>query len=280
MNRIGWWLVDLLSRALEPGERDAVRGDFAESGESAASALRGVLGLIVRRQAELWKDWRPWVALIGGVAVAALPLSKLTFLLNGDLSEQLRTYWPYGVHSENGLTVTENVVSLTCRSLALLLWTWTGGFVLGSLSAGAIWLTGTLFYLALIHSFWVRLALSGDIVFGHVPLASIIPQAVLPFFGIATTAAVLAAIWGIIQGRRVRTLELRQALLLGVAATVLTSLVVWTDGWGERAHEVWSGGVWPAVPWQTRLRPLILASWPVGYLLASAMLRRWRRTHV
>ena len=33
MNRICWWLVDRLSRRLEPGERDAVLGDIAEWGK-------------------------------------------------------------------------------------------------------------------------------------------------------------------------------------------------------------------------------------------------------
>ena len=37
MTRIYWWLVDLLSRTLEPDERDAVRGDFAESGETGGA---------------------------------------------------------------------------------------------------------------------------------------------------------------------------------------------------------------------------------------------------
>ena len=34
MNGICWWLADIASRMLEPGERDVVLGDFAESGEA------------------------------------------------------------------------------------------------------------------------------------------------------------------------------------------------------------------------------------------------------
>ena len=59
MRGLCWWLVDVLSHALRPGERDAVRGDFAESGETGAQALRGLLGLVVRRQTEVWRDWPP-----------------------------------------------------------------------------------------------------------------------------------------------------------------------------------------------------------------------------
>jgi hypothetical protein len=45
MTRICWWFVDLVSRMLDPDEREAVRGDFVESGESGGHALRGVLGI-------------------------------------------------------------------------------------------------------------------------------------------------------------------------------------------------------------------------------------------
>ncbi len=60
---------------LEPDEREAVRGDFAESGETSGQALRNVLGLVLRRQAALWKDWRPWLALVGLVAPLGVLLS-------------------------------------------------------------------------------------------------------------------------------------------------------------------------------------------------------------
>jgi hypothetical protein len=35
MMRMCWWLVDIVSRTLEPDERDAVRGDLTESGRVA-----------------------------------------------------------------------------------------------------------------------------------------------------------------------------------------------------------------------------------------------------
>ena len=65
MTRICWWLADKFSRLLEPAEREAVRGDFAESGETGARALRDVTGLVIRRQASSWMDSRPWLVLIG-----------------------------------------------------------------------------------------------------------------------------------------------------------------------------------------------------------------------
>jgi hypothetical protein len=65
MTRVWWWLADMVSRLLEPDECDAVRGDLAESGATGGEALRDLLGLVVRRQAALWMDWRPWLALVG-----------------------------------------------------------------------------------------------------------------------------------------------------------------------------------------------------------------------
>jgi hypothetical protein len=72
MNRLCWWLVDLVSRGLEPDECDAVRGDLTESGETAGQALWQILGLFVRRQAALWLYWRPWLAVSFAVPLGIL----------------------------------------------------------------------------------------------------------------------------------------------------------------------------------------------------------------
>ena len=64
MSGFFWWLAGRVSLLLETDERRAVLGDLAESGESGWQALAGMLGLVARRQAALWCDWRPWAALI------------------------------------------------------------------------------------------------------------------------------------------------------------------------------------------------------------------------
>jgi len=71
----GWWLADQASRLLGQDEREAVRGDFSELGTTSATALREILGLVVRRQVGTWANRGPWLALVGLV----LPLG---FLLN------------------------------------------------------------------------------------------------------------------------------------------------------------------------------------------------------
>ncbi len=61
MNRLGWMLVDRLAMGLKPAERGVVCGDFVELGLQWHQALVELAGLIARRQAALWRDWRPRV---------------------------------------------------------------------------------------------------------------------------------------------------------------------------------------------------------------------------
>src|SRR5580693_9506279 len=88
MNRICWWLAELVGRMLEPSERESVRGDFAEAGEAGGPALLGVLGLVVRRQMSPWNGWRPWLALVGIVVPVGAFLTLSGVALSGgyDLS--------------------------------------------------------------------------------------------------------------------------------------------------------------------------------------------------
>jgi hypothetical protein len=64
MSSFCWWLAGRMSLLLPADEREVVRGDLAESGESGREALVQVLGLAARRQVAGWKNWRPWCALL------------------------------------------------------------------------------------------------------------------------------------------------------------------------------------------------------------------------
>ncbi len=76
----GWRFVELASRLLECNEREVVLGDLRETAERLCPAVIGVLGLALRRQAHLWKSWRPWLTGFG----VALPSSYL--LMGASLS--------------------------------------------------------------------------------------------------------------------------------------------------------------------------------------------------
>jgi hypothetical protein len=128
MNRFCWWLVERLSRRLEPGERDAVLGDIAESGETGHEALRDLLGLTLRRGAAVWREARSWLALAGLIA----PVGMLRGRESGWVLRQFRTILTQGVLAESAMTRTDYIVRLACGVLLIACWAWIAGLILGS----------------------------------------------------------------------------------------------------------------------------------------------------
>lgn len=268
MMRLGV-LLDILACCLEPAERDMVLGDIAESGEGIGAAMRDLLGLIVRRQASLWTFWRPWLALFGVSCLAGVPLSRIAFGLNVELGQQLMAYHKYGVHFETGLTAHQDLAFLLCLVGALVVWSWTCEFVLGALSGRAVWLTWSVFYLVVLNSAWARFVLAGNIILRDPRPLRLVLVTTLPL-SIAALLFSFPALFGAFVGGRRRVLLMRHAYLLASVVTIFTILTTWTSGWYESAHEVWSGGVWPGVPWPMRLLPFLLVSWPTAYLFATS----------
>jgi hypothetical protein len=271
MTRFGWSLLSVLARALEPAERDVVLGDFAESGEGVGSATRHLLGLIVRRQAGLWLYWRPWLALLGVSCLAGLSLSRIVFRLNVDLYKHAAGY-------ATSLSAREEVAFLLCLAGALMVWSWTGGFVLGSLSGRAVWLTWSVFYFVVLDSAFARFVLMGNIVLRNphtheTPLDSLqgtlrlLMATTLPL-RIPALLFLFPALFGAFVGVRRRILTMRQACLVGAMNTALTILTTWSTGWYDPAH---LPARFPGVPWSARLLPFLLASLPAACLLACSL---------
>jgi hypothetical protein len=269
MTRICWRFVDILSRILDTDERQVFRGDVAESGHGVARAIWDVSDLVLRRQIGLWTVWQPWLALVGIACLTGAPLSGIAFRLNVDLGQQLMAYFRYGVHFGTLLTPQQDMAWLLCLAFALLLWSWTCGFVLGSLSGRAVWVTWSLFYLMVLDFAWVRFILSGSIILRDPQPLRILMAASLPLQP-ATLLFSLSSLWGAFMGVRRRVLPWRTAYVLASAITIFTILVTWMSGWYETAHEVWSSGAWHGVPWTARLWPFVVVSWPIAYLLATA----------
>ena len=271
MMRVGWWLLSVLARALEPAERDVVLGDLAESGEGVGAATRSLLGLIVRRQVGLWLFWRPWLALFGVSCLAGLSLSRIVFRLNVDL-------FKYAAHYATTLTARQEVAFLLCLAGALTVWSWTCGFVLGSLSGRAVWLTWSVFYFVVLDSAFARFVLAGNIILRDLrthqtPLDSI--QGTLRLLMVTTLPLSMAALlflfpalFGAFVGVRRRILAVHHAALIGSVNTALTILTTWSTGWYDPAH---LPARWPLVPWSTRLLPFLLASLPAASLLACSL---------
>ena len=266
-----WRLVHGLSSFLEPAEREAVLGDFAESGLSGRRALGDLLSLLGKRQAALWAGWGPWVALIFLLVPVGYMLSESSLRLSGWFAIHLRTLWTTGERYHSGMTAGEEIIAMACQIGAVVLWTWTGGFTLGSLARKTAWVHGTLFFLAWLI-FGVSLLLRS---------VSLAPSRILQVFVFVLPALAMLApsIGGVRQGLRLGHLGKRQAILLMIASAVILGLAIWTGTWPDAAVERWSEGAYQArgIDWNAVVPRYALLSWPILYILAASA---WRHGSV
>jgi hypothetical protein len=236
MTAFGWSFVEAAARLLARDEREPVLGDLVEAGDSAWQGLLGVLGLVFRREAAQWKSWRPWVAGFG----VALPSS---FLLMG---VSLSVSWSYltlrcpELLQKSSLTLGSGTVVLLCKALLLIGWSWTGGFVVGSVSRRTLWTSTVLCCtpcLFCLSRFRVE-SLSRFCLF----------------------LFLLPAIWGVVQGFRISRVKLSSALVLAMAITLMR-----IPDWSGGAHRWWSPPHW-TLEWAL--------CWPAWYLVVTAWLAR------
>src|SRR5687767_3715641 len=134
MTRVCWSLVELVSRLLDRPERDVVLGDLAECGASASRTLREVLGLVLRRQAAAWLDWRPCFTLASVVIPIGLLLSHASRWWGITSAINLANYWvlwDFSYLSYPGYRndVIRMAVWIGGAWLTLIGWSWTSGFV-------------------------------------------------------------------------------------------------------------------------------------------------------
>lgn len=287
--KVGAWLIRRVIRTLEPDLQDAVVGDVAELKMGDRRAVCELLGLVLRRQAMLWRSWKPWLGLVGIVGLVGVILSHICVGVVRDLFFQVSIYWQYGVPYSSGLTEAQEFVSLVCGSLAVICFSWVGGFVLGSLSGDTLYVNRTLFCIVWFCSCGplMTLIILGRLLLNAlhlVPLRGMVVRnfSVFDFIFFAAFPLVLElllfllpALAGMRQGKRRRKLGMLRTLLLAVTVATLTALVTWIEGWRQVALERWSEGTWnPGGPsWEERLIPLLVVSWPVLYLLAMLRVR-------
>ena len=196
----------LAARLLEAKDREAIEGDLMESASGPWQALRDVLGLVLRRQALLWKNWRPWLAAFG----LALPGALLLMGLSLSVSTGCQLYaWIIGNYAyfdpkllhDTGLTPGPGVWSLICQVLLLIGVSWSAGFVVSSLSRRTLWISAALCLSPCAFCF-AR--------FRHQPVS---PFCLFLFL--------LPALWGARQGLQVHRINLPFAFVLAAAVTVL-----------------------------------------------------------
>lgn len=250
MTRTYSWLVDRLSRQLEPDERDAVCGDFAESGVAGGTAFRNMLGLVVRRQFALWKSCRPWLGLAGLVAPVGVLLVLFASKVVGALGQWVWNNAEYG--SELVSWEYSMAAVFMCTSVSLILWAWTSGFVLGSLARRTVWVHGAVFFLAL-SGFDIWMVSKSSLT---IAVPALMAQVIL---------LLLPAISGVRGGRRIGTLTVGQAVALALAVVTAQASWILIGIWGLSA-----GGV----RWLELLLGFGVLSWPTGYIVATAARQR------
>jgi hypothetical protein len=274
------WLVGKFSLALEPDERETVLGDFAESGTSASRALRELSGLVMRRQAITWQRWQPWLAL----AALAVPLGFVLSLVSRSWANGSAIYlwlyfdnWTWGYLDSPGARsdLLAFGANLCLSYLTLVAWSWTAGFVLGSLSRSAAWLNATLFAVILF---------AGTV--GTVTTATangnngaVFSEA---FYRVAYPILVrgILVVWPALRGVRASrtcpTFGFPGGLACALGVAVLTTLKApslsraLSFGWLSNSSSI------PVVPrsgWLLQLLPAAMA-WPAAFIFVRAI---WRR---
>lgn len=213
-----WQLVDLISQLLEPAEREVVRGDLMEAGENAWGSLAAVAGLVIRRDALLWKTWRPWLAAFG----LALPGSLLLMGFSISVSQAFERIMGPPIQRATGVAVGAGFWLLLCNVLLLLGWAWTGGFVVGVVSRRTLWISAAFSFAPCLFCL------------ERFRVASLSRFCLLIFLA--------PAILGVWQGLRVARIKLRPAIVLAAAVTALT-----VPAWSS--HGPWIPNLalsWPA----------------------------------
>jgi hypothetical protein len=222
-------------------EREAVLGDLIEAGEGAWQAMLAVLGLVLRREAEAWKIWRPWIAAFG----VSVPCSFLLMGASLSVSRALQNIFA----SSHGLVAHPSGspwLSVIPQALLLVGWSWTGGFVVGSVSRRTLWVST------------VSCLLPCMFCVSRFRVESLSPFCLLVFL--------LPAVWGASNGLRIGRIKRASAILLAVAVTLLSVPTLHIHG----------------EPWWSPPRWLIAMTltWPAWYLAAiSTKSRQKPDTH-
>jgi hypothetical protein len=225
-------MVELASRLLEGEEREAALGDLVEARERAWDALLDVSGLVIRRQALLWKSWKPWLAGFG----VALPSSFLLMGVSVSVSWSYQRLLCPNLLREGSLTRESGLLVLLWQALLLIGWAWSGGFLVGSLSRRTLWASALVCWSPCLFCL------------SRFRIGSLSRFCLLLFLA--------PAILGVVQGVRGSTLRMASALMVAVAVTIL--MIPALD---NGVHHWW------VVP---RIGLNWMLSLPAWYLVASA----------
>jgi len=270
---------------LDPREREVVLGDLAETGACGADALRGVLGLVIRRQAALWLDWRPWFAVGLIVVPIGVMLSHASRYWGESAAENIRHYWILWDFSYLGFPgwradLIRTIAGTGIAWLALFGWSWTSGFVIGRVSRRAIWTTMALLTIVVFAGTVGTFSVSRHNVADPGPYFHLVYVVFPRLF--RTFLVMVPAAWGAYRGARRPSLSLASTMAGLLMLTCLTALA----SRGLEGSVVFGRGAIPAetgpdgfIGSEDDPRPLwplsLLMMWPAAFIAATTGWRRW-----
>jgi hypothetical protein len=295
ISRTGWVLALWISSVLERAEREAVVGDLAESGESGVRVLVNVFGLVIRRQAAVWKDSHLWAVLF----ILVIPFSFMLCTVAQGVAGVSAVYtwmyannWDWGLLKSFGFwyVLGDAAMQLSLDCLMVVCWSWSAGLLLGCIrkavqptTRGALLLLLPLLQVVNAPQHWFHFWM---ILSGAPPMPAGDPNApvtaiafyrvIFPFIFLGIFVA-LPAIFGMRQPAVSAPRRFRRVLILGASVSVVTMLFRVLPGFGLLLFA--SGRQWL---WQhrdtMRLIPIFayFTYWPVLYMLALGV-RGFRR---
>lgn len=227
MNNITWPLIELFSKLLEQDEREVVLGDLLETNESAWRRFLDVFGLIFRRQGDLWKNPRPWFA----GYIVTLPGSYLLMCASLSVSCTYQRLVHHKVFGTKWPTGHEGYLLLLCHIFLLIAWSWSIGYIVGSISRRTIWASAALSVFP-----------SGCL--------CIVPAGIL--FKACLFTFLLPAVFGVRLGSRNARISLCSASLLALTTTVLM-ISAWSSGalWILNWALIWPPWYLAVIAWRS-----------------------------
>lgn len=285
MNQFCWWLADLVARTLGPDEREVVHGDLAESGETGGRALLDVLGLALRRQSAFWVHWRPWLVLVGLV----LPLGVLLCWISRQDADGSAIYlWLYANYWEPTFLTNPSLrhdfvlqaAAIMAGYFTLFCWSWSSGFLLGSVSRRRLPFLSILFALFVLFGAYLgepprhfgralfhraRDFSNHSAVFDPVFFRLIFPV-ILQFVLVLSPS-----VWGMIQAERARKFPPRFRKPLWVATIATLPAIAIQTGLVSVPYVKWN------IP---RSIAQVVACWPAAYFIVAGAHRRRRNVMI
>jgi hypothetical protein len=278
MSRLRVRLRDALLRSLDPAEREAVFGDFVELAMTDRQVVKSLLGLVMRRQLRLWREWNPWFVLVAIVVPVCPLLETQCNQLGYGIWGVLVTWLHHGPTYYTGLTPAAGWAGFCFQAIALGTWSWAGGFALGILSRRTIWVSGGLFF-----GIYVAFAISTAPPLFY-RLFWLTWWAWLPLL-MSFLFVFLPAGCGLWQSTNTRSIKLPRMVLLTLWTMTMGGLALWTRAWDQAAMDNWSRGG-PAMtlsqlaqhadPWKAGVAHLLttaVLTAPIVYVLAKVYLQ-------